>query len=148
MLTREQVLEGVRTKQLERVLDGRNYERLADFFPVSDWPLLGFKLAEGVSPPEPKPWTEEVIKQFLEADVSFAFEKAFGKRGISAGLMYGVVKMWMWVLEDAELASETTNDYAQYGLPFLKAVAVKYGFPNPIGTDRGNEHKYSQEGGR
>ena len=31
-----------------------------------------------------------------------------------------------------------------YGLPLLKAVAVKYGFKNPIGDDEGTEDKYSE----
>ena len=67
-------------------------------------------------------------------DVAFGFEKALDKRGISSGLMYSVVKMWLRVLED-ELAK--SDAYAQYGLPLFKAVAVKYGFPNPIGEDLG-----------
>jgi hypothetical protein len=66
------------------------------------------------------------------------------KRGISAGLMYEVVKMWMWVLED-DLQNHNEEDYAQYGLPLLKAVAVKYEFKNEIGDDYGNEWKYSTE---
>jgi hypothetical protein len=49
--------------------------------------------------------------------------------------------MWLWILEvDAEF---DTVDYAQYGLPIFKAVAVKYGFPNPIGDDNGDEPKYA-----
>jgi hypothetical protein len=29
-------------------------------------------------------------------------------------------------------------------LPLYKAVALKYGFPNPIGDDAGTEEKYSE----
>lgn len=37
------------------------------------------------------------------------------------------------------------DGYAQYGLPLFKAVAEKYGFPNPIGADTGEEFKYSAD---
>lgn len=56
-------------------------------------------------------------------------------------MMYAVVKMWMVVLED-ELQS--FDEYALYGLPLFKAVAVKYGFENPIGDDSGAESKYAE----
>ncbi len=49
----------------------------------------------------------------------------------------------MYVLEDKELFDN--DEYAQYGLPFFKKVAVKYGFNNPIGDDEGNEYMYSSE---
>lgn len=73
----------------------------------------------------------------LASDLEFAFEKALGQRGISASVMNDVIKMWMWVLDDEELAN--CEEYAQYGLPLLKKVAVKYGLPNEIGDDYGNE---------
>lgn len=90
----------------------------------------------------PKEWTEANIVAQMAQDVSFGFEKALNRRGISASLMYSVVKMWLAVLED-ELAK--SEDYAQYGLPLFKAVAVKYKLDNPIGDDRGDEFKYSAE---
>lgn len=62
------------------------------------------------------------------------------KRGISAGLMYEVVSMWNWILEEG---LENFDKYAQYGLPLFKATAEKYGFDNPIGSDKGNESKYA-----
>jgi hypothetical protein len=145
MLTRENVLDAVRKGRGTKTLDGRDYARLVDFFPIEEWSVFEVALKEGCTPPEPQPWTEEEVKLQLARDVAFGFEKALDCRGISASLMYNVVKMWMWILEDHELAEETDSDYAQYGLPFLKAVAVKYGFPNPIGEDRGDESKYMEE---
>jgi len=35
------------------------------------------------------------------------------------------------------------NNYAQYGLPGLKAVALHYNLPNPIGDDAGTEDSYA-----
>ena len=94
------------------------------------------------SSPQPKAWTRENIVEQMGRDVAFGFEKALDRRGISSGLMHSVVKMWLRVLED-ELAN--SDAYAQYGLPLFKAVAVKYGFPNPIGEDLGTEFKYSAD---
>ncbi len=50
-----------------------------------------------------------------------------------------VVIMWNWILEEG---LEDYKEYAQYGLSLFKATAVKYGFNNPIGDDKGNESKY------
>jgi hypothetical protein len=142
MLTQAQVLEAVRGGRNSETLDGRDYSRLVEFFPVSDWEAFGFKLKDG-EVHDQKPWTEDEIRGQLAGDLAFGFEKALNQRGISAGLMYSVVKMWMWVLEETELASDGGGDYAQYGLPFFKAVAVKFGLPNPIGDDRGDEGKFA-----
>lgn len=90
--------------------------------------------------PAPKDLTRENVLAQLASDLDFGFEKALNQRGISSGLMYEVVKMWMWVLDDD---LQHFDGYAQYGLPFFKAVAIKYGFPNPIGDDRGDEEKYA-----
>lgn len=75
----------------------------------------------------------------LETDIAFAFEKALDKRGISSSLMYEVIKMWLWVLDDD---LQHFDEYSMYGFPLFKSVALKYGFPNPIGDDSGRESKY------
>lgn len=143
MLTKEQVFEAVKTGRMSKCLDGRDYGRLVYFFDAADWPTLGFELRGEAEPPTPKPWTREAVVEQLRADVAFGFEKALGQRGISAGLMYEVVKLWLWILQ-SDLQS--FSGYAQYGLPLFKAAALEFGFENPIGEDRGDEHKYSSEG--
>lgn len=142
MMTQEWILEAVRDGRKSGALDGRDYSRLADFFPVSDWEAFGFTLKEGAEPPSPRPWTEVEIKAQLADDLAFAFKKALNKRGLSAGMMHSVIQMWMWVLDDD---LQHMEEYAQYGLPLFKAVAVKYGLPNAIGDDEGDEFKYSAE---
>jgi hypothetical protein len=140
MLTQRQVLDSAEAGKLTPSLDGRNISRLAAFFPVEQLHLLGVKAVDPDFTPEP--WTEAGILEHLAGDVAFGFEKALNQRGISASLMNGVVKMWLWVLEDPLADSD---EYAQYGLPLLKQVAVKYGFPNEIGDDAGDESKYAAE---
>ena len=146
MKTREDILAAVRAGKKSQSLDGRDFSRLANFFPISDWEVFGFTLAEGKTEKDVsiKDLTKENVLEQLKRDVDFGFEKALDQRGLSAGMMFEVVRMWMWVLDD-ELQHFNDNEYAQYGLPLLKAVAVKYGFDNPIGEDKGNERKYASD---
>jgi hypothetical protein len=111
------------------------------FFPVSDWKTFGFELTDSKDEPKVEDWTEENIIFHLKGDVDFGFEKALDKRGISSSFMNEVVKMWLWILEDPLAECE---NYDLYGLPLLKATALKYGFENPIGDDTGSEDKYDE----
>lgn len=81
---------------------------------------------------------QNVLKQ-LESDVSFGFKIALEKNTLFSKLMFDVVKEWLFILEDP---LKDFNEYHKYGLPLFKAVAIKYGFDNPIGTDKGSEDKY------
>jgi len=147
MKTKEQILamveSGERKSEIS-FIEARDFKRLIDFFPVSDWSKFGFTLKEGVEAkdvPEPKELTKENVLKQLENDLNFAFEKALNKRGISSSLMFEVIKMWMWVLDDPLM---NFDSYPMYGLPLYKAVALKYGFENPIGDDEGSEEKYNE----
>ena len=92
------------------------------------------------------PFTKANIIKQLRTDVEFGFEKALNRRGISAGLMFEVVRMWNWILnEDDELANWPSERYAMYGLPLFKATAIKYGFPNMIEDDEGDESWYEED---
>lgn len=135
-------LQQVKESYKSETLDGRDLSRLIDFFPLQDWEHFGFELKDGAEPPVPKDWTRENILEQLKGDVAFGFQKALNQRGISAELMYSVVQMWNWVLEEG---LEDFDEYAQYGLPLFKATAEKYGFPNPIGEKKGNEFRYSSD---
>lgn len=141
MKTQKEIIDAVKNGKGSQAIDGRDFSRLVEFFPATDLPVFGFTLNEG-KPWTPKEWTEENIRAQLKLDVDFGFEKALGQRSISAGLMYEVVKMWMWVLDDP---LQDHDSYAMYGLPLFKAVAVKYGFENPIGDDEGSEGKYDTQ---
>lgn len=134
-------IEQIKKEYKSETIDGRDLHRLAQFIPESELGDFGLQLKEGVTH-EHTEMTKDAVLTQLKSDLAFSFSKALGKRGISAGCMYEVVKMWMYVLED-DLQNMT--DYAQYGLPFFKAVAVKYGLDNPIGGDCGDEYKYSSE---
>jgi hypothetical protein len=138
-------LEQIYNQYKSETIDGRDLHRLMDFVPEADLDKIGIHLKdEYVGTHEAKPFTRENVLEQLKADVAFGFEKALNQRGISAGLMFEVVKMWNWILEEG-LEDFSDDNYAQYGLPLFKATAVKYGFDNPIGDDNGDEFKYSAE---
>jgi len=126
-------------------IDGRDLNRLCMFIPFDMLNQFGLKPKEGVTAEEwnndIRPFTREEILKQLESDVDFGFEKALNQRGISSSLMFEVVKMWNWILEEG-LEDWSDDNYAMYGLPLFKATAVKYGFDNPIGDDNGDESCY------
>lgn len=124
-------------------IDGRDLTRLAQFVPEADLGKIGLTVKEGhEGTHEAIPFTRENVLAQLRKDVEFGFEKALGQRGISSSLMYEVVKMWNWVLEEG---LEDFDDYPYYGLPLFAATATKYGFDNPIGDDDGSEPKYRDD---
>jgi len=75
-----------------------------------------------------KPWDIQVIKEHIESSLEFAFEKAFNQRGISSSLMHGVMRMWMWVIQDNDLA-DGDSGYSDYGLAYLYRIRDKH-FPD------------------
>lgn len=132
-------LEEIRIRE-SKCLDGRDFNRLAKFIEEDQLKDFGLELnPEYVGKHETIPFTRENVLVQLEKDVAFGFEKALNQRGISSSLMYEVVRLWNWVLEEG---LEDFDDYAYYGLPLFKVTAVKYGFPNPIGDDNGDETEY------
>lgn len=143
MKTKEYIIENY--KEFETYLDDRFGRRFVNFLPVEDWEKIGFEFTgEEKDKPVPKEWSRENILDQLKKDVEFGFEKALDKRGISASLMFEVVRTWNRVLEEG-LEDWNENNYALYGLPLFKATAVKYGWDNPIGEDSGREDKYSAD---
>jgi hypothetical protein len=125
------------------MLDSRDSGRLLQFFKPSEWSAMGFKPSDGTTDENYSvtEFTKENVLQSMARDLAFSFQKALSQRGISSSLMFEVMKMWMWVLDD-ELADFT--GYPMYGLPLYKAIALKYSLPNPIGEDDGNESKYGE----
>lgn len=134
-------------KYESQTLDSRDISRLASFMTkeqVIAHPAIN--LRDENAEWHQEEYTRENILSRLRSDLAFAFEKALDKRGISAGCMFHVIKMWMWVLDEHEdLINWSNESYAQYGLPLLRAVALRYELPNEIGEDNGDEFKYSSE---
>lgn len=143
MKTLEQIAEQYKSE----TLDGRDLNRLAQFIPFNMLASFGLEVKEGTTEEQwnsnVKEFVKENVLEQLKRDVEFGFEKALNQRGLSAGMMAEVVTMWNWILEDGLEHLNTNDNYAMYGLPIFKATAVKYGFPNEIGDDDGDESKYN-----
>lgn len=112
-------------KEYEVFLDDRFGARFSCFLTPEQMEKIGFSLNDAYKDKYvPKEWTEENVVNQLKEDVLFGWEKACDGRGISASLMYEVVKSWCKVLEDD---LQYFSDYGPYGKPLFKAVAQKYG---------------------
>lgn len=141
MKTIEEIL-----KYESQALDGRDIGRLGSFMTHDQLKVVGLALAKPDLEWVPEEYTRENVIKHLKDDLAFAFEKALNKRGLSAGMMFSVIKMWMWVLDEHEdLVNWSDDNYAMYGLPLFKAVALRYDLENPIGDDVGNEPHYFDE---
>ena len=127
MKTLQQIIDAVKEgKAWERenceFLDGRDLRRILSFCNNEQVGLLGFKLND----PNnfvPQELTEEVVVNRLVSDLRFAAEKACDERGISASLMWDILHMWLWILEDYSFDSQ---EYDDYGRSFIRAVNKKY----------------------
>ena len=143
MKTIEEIIENY--KEYETFIDDRFGVRFCDFLTKDQLDKIGYEIVdESDGSREVKEWTRENILEQLEKDVAFGFEKALDRRGISASLMFDVVRKWNKILEEG-LEDYSEHDYAMYGLPLFKATAVKYGWDNPIGDDTGTESYYNEE---
>ena len=114
-------------EQYQTFMDDRFGIRLCQFLTIEEMGTIGFVYndPEKEKAHEPKEWTEENILAQLNEDVEFGWEKACDERGISANLMYEVVKSWCKVLENKFADFDC---YAPYGKPLFMAVAGEYGW--------------------
>jgi hypothetical protein len=134
-------LEQIKNLYKSNTIDGRDLNRLAQFIPEEQLKDFGLILREGETH-KAIPYTRENVLSQLEKDVDFGFEKALDQRGISSSLMFNVVKMWNWILEEG-LEDWPGDNYAQYGLPLFKTTAIKYGFPDQIDGKNGDEYEFA-----
>lgn len=119
-------LEQVFTYKSTNIIDGRDLTRLSGFIPEEHLHKIGVELKEEYKGKhEPKEFNRENVLKQLESDVKFGYSKAINQRGISAELMYGVVQMWNWILEEG---LEDFDNYGSYGMPLFTTTAHKYGF--------------------
>lgn len=123
MKSLDYVKEHIDEIEQDHFFDHRFTKRLMDFLPVTEWEKFGFRYT-GTEPYEPKDWTEENVIEQLKRDLSFAIDKSTNHRGISAGLMFDVLKAWCIVLDNG---LENTN-YGWYGDKLIKAVDKHYNF--------------------
>jgi len=113
----------------ETLLDNRDLNRLLLYLTHDETiDIFGDKVAAGWREwQKVRPWDEQTITEHIELSLEFAFEKALSQRSISSSLMHGVMRMWMWIIRDDELA-KGEPDYSDYGLAYLYRIRDRY-FP-------------------
>jgi len=86
---------------------------------------------------EPLPCTREYVLKAMKSYMDFAWGKATGHRGISAGRSIQHFESWLWMLGDEEAIAfvQDESHYPQYGCPMLKYICNKYGFDIPDSDD-------------
>ena len=122
----------------DSLIDTRFTKRFIDFLPTNEWEKFGYKYT-GIKEYTPKEWTEENVIAQLKEDVEFGIEKATNHRGISASLMFDVVKAWCKILENGL----DTSDYGWYGDTLFKAVDDYYKF-GLVNEDTFNDEFYKE----
>lgn len=119
----EEILENY--KEYETALDDRFGVRLCEFLTEEQAKQIGYGAAEGYEWKVEKEWTKENIIKQLKEDIKFGLEKAQNGRGISASLMFDVVKSWLKVLEDEDTLIHF-NYYYNYGIDAFKNAKKIY----------------------
>ena len=123
MLSIDYVKEHIDEIELDDFCDRRFTKRFVSFLPTDEWEKFGFSYT-GDDKFIPKEWTKENVINQLKDDLDFAIEKATNQRGISASLMYNVLRSWCKVLENGLEDTE----YGWYGDKLIKAIDEYYSF--------------------
>ena len=137
---------GVRLRTQDEIAERIRASRDDDFLGFRAEVLIGYLDFEHVRPflkPDATPgeWTPDPLDEASVAEAArkymdFAWDKARGHRGISAGRSIDKLTEWIWLLgrDDVVEAIELAA-YEQYGVPKLVAICEAMGWPIPEGED-------------
>jgi hypothetical protein len=104
-------------------IDDRDKYRIVEFLTIPQLEKIGITLKkEYAETYKPKEFTRDIVLEMLKGDIEFGIEKALSERGISSSLMYNVVKMWDWILDE----HFQDYDYHDYGIHFFNDVNNYY----------------------
>lgn len=80
-----------------------------------------------------KPCDRDTVIAEMRDYMSFAWEKAYDHRGLSASRSLYKMQAWLWLLGDDELLvfAEDADNYVPYGTPILRKISEKYDFYIP-----------------
>jgi hypothetical protein len=113
---------------------------ITDFFGFQKGDLIGYLPFEDAKrwlkdTAKPEDWTPtvntpEAIKQDMLDYMSFAWDKANNRRGLSAGRSLDHMKAWLWLLGEDEAWVEAVklSEYSHYGKPQLRAICKRFGW--------------------
>jgi len=124
MKSLQYVIEHYDEIEPDKFFDTRWTTRFLQFLPIEYFEKFGYKYTGDANERKVVEWTEENVLAQLKEDVEFAIEKSTDHRGISAGLMYDVLRAWCIVLEnDLE-----NTEYGYYGDKLIKKLDEYYKF--------------------
>lgn len=98
-------------------------------------------ITEGVASVLPPPGykgamvTDERIIEVMRDYLSFAYNKAYSGRAISANRSIMHYIGWTWLIDDEfskQIEKEFENNYCEYGVPILNMIADHYNFEREL----------------
>lgn len=98
-----------------------------EYLPYTDWDFMKDKVNEGVTEKDFtfKELNAEDVLQQMEEYMPFAWGKANGCRGISAGRSIMHFIAWIWLIGDKEFADEIDQDYGNIYEHYGKEILIK-----------------------
>lgn len=116
-----------------KCMDNRDKERIVDFCTVEQLKKIGVILIPAYEK-EHKPitMTKELVLEQFKRDALLGQEKALNQRGVSSAMMYQVIRMWLWILEDPLYEVYNCDTYHNYGLELFERVIDKYVFDRGV----------------
>lgn len=86
----------------------------------------------------PEPLPEQMLREMREY-LHFAFDKALGHRGLSAGRSVYKLRAWAYALDMSDeliiFLGDQDRNYAPYGAPMLARIAEELGEEQPSGSE-------------
>ena len=116
MRTQEEILAKI--KEIEGN-DFFGFEK-SDYIDFLDYEHAKPFLKDTATPESWKKERQEDVKKLMRDYLPFAFEKALGRRGISASRSISYFKAWLWI---AGVEGLIEDDYEDYGLENLRNIA-------------------------
>ena len=123
---------------------GSDRMTMALFLPAEQHKKVGLELNDtGLAEFKPLSWDEENLLEELRSSLAWGFQHALAKDLITALDAVDDVTFVLFALDTTQdQAFDTIGDIGPCGLKFFKWVANKFGLPDPLGTDTGEEDKY------
>jgi len=128
MRTQEEILERIKSvddffgTQKSDLINYLDFENAKEFL-LEDF-VKDVESGKKVWSPNTDPKKE--ILEYLE----FAYDKAYGERGLSAGRSMAHFRTWIW-LDDDKFYNQVVGlieNYTNYGLPALDKISEHYGY--------------------
>lgn len=123
---------------------GSDRMTMALFLPAEQHGKVGLELNDtGLAEFKPLNWDEENLLEALRSSLAWGFQHALAKDLLTALDAVDDLSFILFALDTTQdPAFDTVDGIGPCGLKFFKWVASKFGLPDPLGADTGDEDKY------